>query len=305
MNKTFYLPYLAGVFAALIFGFSYLFIDAALDIFTPFELLAYRFALAAAVLTLLAAIRTIKIDLKGKPLRMLLLLSFFQPVLYFICETMSVKYTSVSETGIFVAFIPIFVMILAYFILKEKPYGKQAVFILISVSGAVFNVVMSGGFEYRGNPLGIMFLTGIVLTAGGYNILCRKSSEMFSSVEITFVMMWAGAVIFNVLHLTEKLCFGASGSFALLFTVNGAVPIVYLGIFSSIGAFFSLNYMLSKLSAASASVYIQAVSVVTILSGIIVLGETLRWFQIIGGLLILTGAFGTNYYENKMRKEAA
>ena len=303
MNRTIYLPYIAGLIMSSIFGFSFIFIKGALDIFTPFELLAYRFALATVVLTLLFALRIIKINYRGKPVRMLLLLSFFQPVCYFISETMSIKYASISETGIFIAFIPIAVTVLAYFILKEKPYGGQAVFIVISVFGAVFIVVLSGSFEYRGDPLGMMFLTGIVLSAGGYNMVVRKYSKVFTSIEITFAMMWTGAVVFNAMHLVEMLQFGAKASFMRLFTVEGAVPVLYLGVLSSIGAFFMLNYVLSKLTVAGASVFTQLSSVIGILSGLLIVGETLRWYQAVGGALILTGVFGATYYENKRIKK--
>jgi len=284
---------------ALIFGFSYLFINEALQIFTTYELLAYRFVLAAVVLTGLVAVKIVEVDYKGKPLRLLLLLSFFQPICYFICETMGIKYASVSQVGIFVAFIPVFVTILAFFILKEKPYGKQAVFVLISVSGALLNVIMAGSFEYKGSLSGMLFLIGLVLAAGGYNISTRRFSKIFTTAEITFFMMWSGAIFFTVLRLVEMAGAGTSGSFLLLFTAKGAVSICYLGGLSSIIGFFLLNYILSKLSVASASVFVQLASVVAILSGMIIVGDTLHWYQIIGGALILTGVFGTNYCESK------
>lgn len=303
MKRTDYLPYLAGTLMALIFGFSYLFIEAGLAVFEPFELLCYRFTLAAAVITALAAFRIIKINLKGKPVHMLIFLSFFQPLCYFVCETMAVKYASVSETGIFIAFIPVFVTILAYLILKEKPYSKQIVFILISVSGAVFDVIMSGSFEYRGNMFGMLCLIGIVLSSGGYNIMSRKSSKIFSPIEITFVMMWSAAIFYNAINLVEILVRGRDGSLALLFSFHGVIPILYLGVLSSIGGFFLLNYILSKLSVASASVFSQLCSIVAILSGVTIGGETLHWYQVASGILILAGVFGTNYYENKMKGE--
>jgi len=285
---------------ALIFGMSYLFINEALKFYTTFELLAYRFILAAAIMTGLAALKIIKVNYRGKPVRLLVLLSFFQPCFYFICETMGVKYASVSEVGIFVAFIPVFATILAFFILKERPYGKQAVFILISVSGAVFDVVMSGSFEYKGSIVGILFLVGLVLASGGYNITTRKSSESFTAIEITFFMICFGAVFFTVARLIEMIGTGAGRSFMMLFTIRGAVPILYLGALSSIFGFFLLNYILARLSVASAAVFVQLASVAAILSGILIVGDALYWFQIVSGALILIGVFGTNYYESKI-----
>ena len=93
-----YLPYFAGVCISLIFGLSFIFIKNAFDIMEPVQILAYRFAVAALVLTGLRALGIIKINLKGKNIRGLLLLTLFQPVSYFIFETLGLRFASSSES---------------------------------------------------------------------------------------------------------------------------------------------------------------------------------------------------------------
>src|SRR5674476_356644 len=85
---------------SLIFGLSFLFIKIALESLSPLALISYRFTLAAIVLTLLVAFRIIKVDFKGKPLKMLALLSLFEPILYFIFETIGINLTSSSEAAL-------------------------------------------------------------------------------------------------------------------------------------------------------------------------------------------------------------
>ena len=113
--------YIVAVLTEFIFGFSFIFTKGALDYITPHQLLAFRFITAALVLTLLRALRVIKIDLKNRPLGRVLLLALFQPVLYFILETTGINLTTASEAGLMIALIPVFVTLLAALFLKEIP----------------------------------------------------------------------------------------------------------------------------------------------------------------------------------------
>ncbi|WP_394266889.1 EamA family transporter, partial [Anaerotignum sp.] len=75
--------------------------------------------------------------------------------------------------------------------------------------------------------------------------------------------------------------------------------VVYLGIFASVLAFFCMNYMLGKLPAANACIFNNMATVISIFAGILVLHEKMHWYQMVGGILIISGVWGTNYYEGK------
>ena len=81
-----------------IFGFSFLFSKIALGLTIPSVMLAVRFLSAFLVLNLVVVIgkATKKIDfkLRGKPLKYVLLLALFQPVIYFVAESYGITYTS-------------------------------------------------------------------------------------------------------------------------------------------------------------------------------------------------------------------
>jgi len=81
------------------------------------------------------------------------------------------------------------------------------------------------------------------------------------------------------------------------------LSVLYLGILSSMVAFFLLNFTLSRIKASQSSVFSNLVTVISIIAGIVFLGENFFWFQIIGGIMIITGVWGTNYY-GKIEKRA-
>ncbi len=93
-------PVLAGLYVAVVFGFSFLFTKEVLEILTPFHLLGFRFAAAALALTGLRILGIINLNFRGKRIGILLLLAFFQPVAYFIFETIGIKLTTASEAGV-------------------------------------------------------------------------------------------------------------------------------------------------------------------------------------------------------------
>jgi drug/metabolite transporter (DMT)-like permease len=302
-EKERYLPYLSGTGMALIFGFSFLFTKEALNEVAPFHLLGFRFGMAAIVLLILKITKVIKVEYKGKPLKNLIAIALSQPVAYFIFETYGVKFTNTSESGMMLALIPVLVTILAAIFLKEFPSKTQALFVGFSVLGVIFIVMMRSG-EVGSNFIGLIILLLAVLCASIFNILSRKYSTNFTSVEITFSMMWIGAITFNSISIIQHLVEGNIYNYFVPLSNSKVVgALFYLGILSSIIAFFLVNYTLSKLEASRAAVFSNLSSVVSIVAGVIIAKEPFYWYQIVGGIMILSGVWGTNYFGSKEKIE--
>ncbi len=279
---------------AAIFGFSFLFTKTALASLAPADLLGFRFALAAVALTILAAAGLVHVDLSRWRWVRLLPLAAIQPVAYFFCETGGVKLTSASEAGAIIGTIPVVVAILAAVVLGERPGFLQILFILASPLGVA---LMAAGGGFGGSHLGgMLLLLGAVLAAGIYSILSRHHSKDFNPVEITMVMMWLGAVVFNAVALGGHLAAGSAIPWPVLARPSVWVPLGYLGLLSSVGAFFLVNFMLGRMEAARSVAYTNLTTLVSVLAGVLIFRERFYWYQGIGGLLILIGVWGTNRF---------
>lgn len=290
-----YLPYLSGIGMALIFGFSFLFSKNALDTLSVFELLFLRFLTAAATMTIFVLVGVIKIDFKGKDIRPLLILATFQPGIYFIMETFGLTYTTSSQAGVMMAFIPVVVTILAAFLLDEKPGKVQIIFILLSVSGVLLTVIGGGESTSGGQLKGIIFLLGAVISSAMFNISSRRASRRFTPYEITYVMMCLGVVVFGSIFLIQGVIGGSINIFAKL-TLKPVTSILYLGILSSVGAFLLSNYTISKLPSSQAAVFANLVTVISIISGITIRHEAFEFYKVIAAFMIVIGVWGTNYF---------
>lgn len=291
------LPYFTALITSFIFGLSFLFSKKAMTVASPFMLLSFRFLAAFVVMTILILLKVIKVSYKNKPIKWLVVLAFVEPVIYFVFETYGIQRTASSVGGLMISLIPIAVAILAAYFLNEIPTSKQIAFIVTSVSGVILIVVMSGSDNQGTSVLGVLLLLGAVLSAAFFNIISRKISRYYSPMEITYFMMAVGAISFNSISLADHMVRGKLLQyFAPLSSTTFISSILYLGILSSIVAYFLINYSLSKLEASKTSVFSNISTIVSIAAGIIFLNESFEVYHIIGSALILIGVWGTNRY---------
>lgn len=290
-----YLPYIAGLMFATIFGFSFMFSKVALEYVTTLQLIAYRFLIAFIVFNILIITKVVKVNFKGKNIRILLYTAIFQPVLYFLFETYGLALSQSNEAGMMIALIPIFVTFLSAIFLKEKPTFKQLIFIFVSVLGVIYINAMRGLGDSE--LLGMILLLLAVISAAAFNIFSRKSSKTFSTYEITYSMMITGFVLFNSLAIIEAINNGdLSGYLSPLFNINVIGPLLYLGTIASIGGFFLVNYSLSKLEAHVSSIFANIATIVSIIAGTLILGEDFYYYHLIGSVMIIAGVYGTVRY---------
>jgi len=297
---------IAGLICSMIFGFSFLFTKRGLEVMDIYHLLALRFSFAFIVFLILRGTGFVKVNLREKSLLPLILISIIEPILYFIFETTGVKLTSSSETGMMIAVIPVVTLIFAFFILGERPGRKQIFFIFLSVFGMAFMILMKGKLEVGKNLLGTVFVLGAVVSAGLYNVISRKISKEYTPEEITYFMMIVGMFFFNAVSIIDHTKKGnISGYFLPLFNLKAVFSVVYLGFFSSVVAYFLLNYMLSRIETSRSSVFSNLTTLISIIAGVIWGDESFYWYNAVGSLLILIGVWGANRFSEKAQVDYA
>ena len=146
-TKSFYKAILAAVGVYTLWGFSFLASSVGQRVATPFVLLSYRFVIALLILLVPLVLGKAKLRLRGKNVKMLLLLGLFEPCIYFIGEQYGLKYTNSAFSGVMIAVIPVVTLIMAAVFLKEKPSMAQWLFSILSIAGIVVITLVenSGG----------------------------------------------------------------------------------------------------------------------------------------------------------------
>lgn len=299
-------PYIASIATSFIFGLSFIFSKAALAITDPLTLLSFRFLTAFVIMSVLVLAGVIKLNYRNKPILGLVFLGIIEPVLYFIFETYGIKYSSASMAGLMIALIPILVAILGNYFLREKPSIIQMFFIALSVAGVAFIVVMNNSGGKNSSSIGILILLGAVTCAAAYNIYSRSLSTRFTPMELTYFMMGVGAIFFNFMSIISHAINGnLNNYFSILLNRNFIIAILYLGILSSVIAFYLTNFALSKIEASRSAIFSNLSTIVSIVGGVVFLKEHFYFYHIIGSIMILIGVWGTNQFRLSNQKDTS
>lgn len=301
-RKNILIGTLCQVLAAVLFGFSFLFVKVTVASVSALTLLAWRFLVAFAAMGLLALLRVIKLNLKGKKLWPLLMIAVFQPVLYYAAETTGIKLTTASESGTLLACIPIVTLIFSGPLLHEPPTKRQVFGIVVSVLG-VAGIALVKGFSSSLNALGYALLA-VAMFSDSFFVLFSRKASAFTSAEKTFVMMALGALAFSGAAFVEH---GLNGTVTEFLTLpfrdtDFLWSILYLGVGCCAIGFFLCNYGIELLGATRSASFVGLTTVITVLAGVTILKEPFSLLQGAGTLMVLIGVYGANMPPRGARK---
>ena len=285
---------LCAIGCETLFGLSYLFTKQATGIASEFALLGCRFFVALIVMSAGLLLGFIKINLKNKPIKPLLAVALFSPCLYFIGETVGISRTTASESGVFLACIPVASLIASFVILKKRPAKLQILGVLITLAGIVFTVI-SIGLNASLSVSGYIFIIIAVASYSLYSIFVDKASE-YTGIEITYIMLAVGATVFILLAIFEAVL---NHNFENLLTLpfvnmDFLIVILYQGIGCSVIAFFLSNIAISKIGVNRTASFIGISTVVSIVAGALILKENFSVYQLIGAIVIIMGVYVAN-----------
>ncbi|MGB3223442.1 MAG: DMT family transporter [Desulforhopalus sp.] len=285
-----FLTYLALATAVFFWGLSFVATKIALQSFSPFCLIFFRF-FTAALFFIVLLWRTGFPSLTKKTLKSLLLLALMQPGLYFLFETFGLQYTSATKTSLIIATIPVVVLVLSAFFLKERLRPINTLGVIVSLAGVAL-LVFGGRPEtaLHGMMIGDLLIFGAVLAASVYMIMTRRLGESLSSLQITGMQIIFGALLFLPLFLWDLPHLDWQSV-----TKDSLMALIVLTIFATIGAFLCYNFALTRIPAAQAAVCINGIPLVTACGAWVLLGETLTSMQLLGGALVLLAVFLANH----------
>ena len=287
----------ASLFGTAIFGLSFMFSRLAMTVATPLQLLSMRFLFAFLLMTALLLTGRVHVNFRRSGWPWLVVLGVLQPVLYFLFESNGILYTSSSFSGVMIALIPVFSLAFGTVFLKERATWLQLAFSLLSIGGIAFLAMKGtaeGGIAFKG----VLLLVGAVVSAVLYNVLARKLSREYTAFERTYMMFLVGFVVFMAMALFES---GGSvrGIAAPLKEPAFLLSILYLGGVSSMGAFLLINYATTYLPLARTTAFANVTTVVSVLAGVLLLGEAFDWKSALACAAILAGVAGVQHFTSE------
>jgi len=271
--------YLIGVFLILISGSSFgtLAIFARLayeDGVTPITLLFLRFGIASLCMLLIMWLRGIPIP-RGW---ILLGLAFMggigyvgQALSYFTALTL----IPAGLVALLLYLYPAIVTILAMIILKERISKWKMIALLIALGGTVLTIGPTGGGQFLGVILGLAaaFIYSIYILVGS------KITKQVTAIQSSTVVIVSAAIVSGGLVAIKGPAFPA--------TVSGWASVIAIAIISTILAIVTFFAGLERVGPTNASTFSTVEPAVTVVLAAMVLGETISFLRIIGGMMII------------------
>ena len=275
------LVYIASVFAITLWGMSYIWTDKLIARNIPiFYFVFVRIFLAGIILflfnTAYARIKRIQRQDLGK----FLLLAFFEPFIYFICETYGLKLTgSPTLSAMVVATIPIFSIGAGILFFKEKINFVNIIGILFTLVGIVM-VAMAKGELGENFIWGVVLLLIAVISEVGHASITKSLAGNYSSQIIVMYQFLIGSIYLFPMFLWKGL-----GGFSIEthFSAEVWYPIICLSILCSSLAFSLWVSTIKNLGVAKSSIFSALIPVAAAVIAWVLGHEILnsrQWFGI-------------------------
>ncbi len=287
------LTYIASIFAITLWGMSYIWTDKLIALNIPiFYFVFVRILLAGLVLFLFnTAYGRIK-RIQRQDLPKFLLLAFFEPFIYFICETFGLKLTgSPTLSAMVIATIPIFSIGAGIIFFKEKVNFINIIGILFSLVGIVM-VAMAKGSLGEHFIWGIVLLLIAVISEVGHASITKSLAGNYSSQIIVMYQFLIGAIYLLPLFIWK----GIDGfNMEVYFSAEVWYPLICLAILCSSLAFSLWVSTIKNLGVAKSSIFSALIPVAAAIIAWVLGHEYLNSRQWIGIVISTAGVILSQY----------
>lgn len=203
--------------------------------------------------------------------------------------------TSAIETSLITTTAPLFVVLLSIIFLKEREERNEWLGILLSFLGMIvitlLPVLNTGFISKEASLIGNLLIVTAIITESSYFITAKKQYKKIPKLFVATISFIVGSVSFGLLSLWES-----SWSFTNLTTKLSQdfqhppviFAVVYMAVFGSIIGLTTYIKGQDSVEASEASIFRYLQPLVYLPLGVLVLGETVSFIQLVGlGLIVL------------------
>jgi len=282
--------WIAFVVAAIGWGTGGVAVRAAFDEGVgPWTTVALRVAIAAILVFVFLASRGLR-----RPDRLTmkigLVLAVTNLLIPYVLFTFAYEEASAGFVGLFAALIPLATAVYAHFMLTDERLNTVKIIGLAVGFTGVAALLISGdsGLGAEGRPLVAAVLALISVAAIGYaGAYAKRYAGRYDPLEITGLQFSLSAAIL----IPAMLLFEGMPS---SLTAPGWALVLYMAIASTFLPFYLFYRLVESAPITTVSLVGYLVPLVSLVAGVLLLGEQIEFGIIIGGALILTGMIITD-----------
>ena len=272
--------------AAFFWSFSFIWFKIAYLAYKPVTVVIFRLAISALLILIIAWLMRRLQKPSKKDFGLFILMSFFEPFLYFLGESYGLKYVSSTVAAVIVSTIPLITPVFAWYFYREKVRWMNVAGLIFSFIG-VGLVVLNGSFRFEASPLGVGLEFTAVLAAIGYSLVLRNVAARYNTLTIIAYQNLIGIVLF----LPFWLAIDYRDFVQTPFHPQAFRAIILLAVFSSTLAFVFFTQSVRKLGVNRSNTFINLIPVFVAILSFFILKESLGLQKIIGIIVVVTGLF--------------
>lgn len=291
-NQNEIFAYISLFIAVILYGTTLTATKVCLEYYSTPSLMMFRMLISSLLFLpfFMTVYKNLKID--KSDWKLVLLMMVCEPCLYFLFETNALKYTSSGQAGIVSSLEPIFIVIGARIILKEKLPKLAYYGLLFGILGSIWLSLASDVNEMAPRPVlgNVLELCAIILTDISM-ITTKYLMDKYPPFFLAGVQVLGGGVFFVGLNLVTKGTFTVVPNISLLI-------LLYLGILTVV-AYALYNFAMCTLSASKASPFLFLLPVAAVFFGWFFLGETFNLMQLAACSAIFFGIYISQIKDRK------
>ncbi len=301
--------YLQLVFMVIIWSFSFVVVDIAVEIMPPLSIALYRFIVVSLIFIIIDIYLKIirkkkfnkndfkKISFSKNDWILLILASFTGVSFFFFAQYSAIEIIGPSLPALFVCLLaPIVITVLALIFFKENLNLTKVIgFVIASIGG--FLLITGGNLKTLTpedpNFIGYLFALITPFLWAVYSTLTKKVTQSNSSLVMLKYIAYLGTIeLFIFVVINNELLIFITNSFNIILILC----ILYIGILCYILGYYIWQNSQSNLKSSKVASFLYIEPFITLLFSILLQrSETIVGWNILGGIIVLGAVLIINY----------
>ena len=291
------LPLLAATIATTIYGINHTVAKMVMPIYIGSLGLVFLRVLGATII-----FWTISLFFKTKPIEKkdrltILKCGLFGMSINIAAFIAGLDYSTPVNSSILIIISPIFVVILSFFIFKNKINFIKILGIILGFIGAMILILTADSNSSIGRniPLGNFLFIVNCISYAYYLIIVKPMAEKYDLITL-FKWLFLIGLIFNFpLGINQFL----DVDWASLPLWEAVLPMVFVVVGTTCMTYFLNGYALSKITSTEVAVFMYLQPIIGILFAIFTKSDTITIIMFVASVLIFTGVYLTSVLKQK------
>ena len=269
--------------------------------FNPIQITLSRFLVGGFVLLpfALSHLKKKELKIKKSDLKSFAMLGFICVIVSMVLYQLAVISTKASVVAVIFSCNPIFIMIFAYFILKEEIHNYNILSLLLEILGTL---IIINPFNTKISLAGILFTLLSALTFALYGVSGKKKCAEFGGIVVTCFGFILGSLEMLILVFVGRinlvanlLCNMGLGIFTNVplfsgYSLSNLPSVLYIFIFTTGIGYACYFKAMEKTSANTTSLIFFFKPILSPILALIILNETIPLNMLVGIIFILVGS---------------